>query len=85
VLTLGGRLAWAHSFDPTPSANATFQALQGASFTVDGASIGHEAALTSRSAEMKWSNRWALGASFDGAFSGPSQSYGAKIAIRYQW
>ena len=84
-LTLGARLAWAHSFDPMPSAVATFQALPGASFAVDGASIGSEAALTSLSAEMNWRNGWTLGTSFDGAFSGPSQSYGGKAAVRYQW
>jgi len=85
VLTLGGRLAWAHSFDPAPSAMAKFQALPGASFTVVGASISHDAALASVSAEMKWRNGWALGASFDGAFSGVSQTYGGKATLRYQW
>jgi autotransporter-associated beta strand protein len=85
-VALGARLAWAHSFNnPTPSATATFQTLPGASFTVDGASIGRDAALTSLSAEMLWRNGWVLGASFDGAFSGPSQTYGGKFAIRYQW
>jgi hypothetical protein len=37
VLTLRGRLAWAHDFDPDRSIAATFQALPGASFVVNGA------------------------------------------------
>lgn len=85
VVTLGSRLAWAHNFTPTPSATASFQALPGSSFTVDGASIGHDAALTSVSAEMKWRDGWAVGASFDSAFSGQSQTYGGKGTLRYQW
>jgi uncharacterized protein with beta-barrel porin domain len=37
MLTLLGRLAWAHDFDPDRSIAATFQPLPGASFVVNGA------------------------------------------------
>ena len=37
VLTLRGRAAWAHDFDPDRAVGATFQALPGASFVVNGA------------------------------------------------
>ncbi|MCP3473190.1 hypothetical protein NLM33_23025 [Bradyrhizobium sp. CCGUVB1N3] len=37
VVTLRGRFAWAHDFDPDRSIAATFQALPGASFVVNGA------------------------------------------------
>jgi hypothetical protein len=37
VLTLRGRLAWAHDFDPDRSVSATFLSLPGASFVVNGA------------------------------------------------
>jgi hypothetical protein len=36
VLTLRGRLAWAHDFNPDRSIATTFQALPGASFVVNG-------------------------------------------------
>ena len=37
ILTLRGRFAWAHDFDPDRSIAATFQTLPGASFVVNGA------------------------------------------------
>jgi Autotransporter beta-domain len=58
ILTLRGHFAWAHDFDPDRSIAATFQALPGASFVVNGAAQAHEAALTTASAEMKWLNDW---------------------------
>jgi uncharacterized protein with beta-barrel porin domain len=85
VLTLGGRLAWAHNFNPTPVAAAAFQTLPGTSFAVTGASIGSDAALTSVSAEMKWNSGWSLAGGFDGSFSGTSQSYGGKVMLKYRW
>jgi uncharacterized protein with beta-barrel porin domain len=51
ILTLRGRLAWAHGFDPDRSVAATFQALPGASFVVNGAAQAQEAAPTT--AEIK--------------------------------
>ncbi len=37
LLTLRGRVAWAHDFNPDRSAAAVFQALPGAAFVVNGA------------------------------------------------
>jgi Autotransporter beta-domain len=68
VLTLRGRFAWAHDFEPDRSIAATFQALSGASFVVNGAAQAHQAALTTASAEMKWLNGWSA-APFEGEFS----------------
>jgi hypothetical protein len=56
VLTLRSRFAWAHDFDPDRSIGATFQALPGASFVVNGAAQASDSALTTASAEMKWIN-----------------------------
>ena len=56
LLTLRGRAAWAHDYNPLSAASATFQALPGASFVVNGAAGAHDAALTTASAEMKWLN-----------------------------
>ena len=42
VLTLRGRAAWAHDFNPDRAVGATFQALPGASFVVNGARLASE-------------------------------------------
>src|SRR5665213_4323 len=47
VLTLRGRAAWAHDFDPDRSIGATFQTLPGASFVVNGAAAQRDAASVS--------------------------------------
>lgn len=85
VLTLRGRLAWAHNFETTPSIAAAFQTLPGTSFVVNGASIGANSALTTASAEMAWRNGWSVGATFDGEFSDVSRSYTGRGVLRYQW
>jgi uncharacterized protein with beta-barrel porin domain len=59
ILTLRGRFAWAHDYDPDRTIGATFQALPGASFVVNGAAQASESALTTASLEMKWMNGWA--------------------------
>jgi uncharacterized protein with beta-barrel porin domain len=85
LVTLGGRLAWSHSFNPTPTATAGFQTLPGTAFTVSGASVGSDAALTSVLAGIAWNNGWSLGARFDGAFSAKSRSYDGKVTVSYKW
>jgi uncharacterized protein with beta-barrel porin domain len=85
VLTLRGRLAWAHDFDPDRSIAATFQALPGASFVVDGAAQAPDSALTTASVEMKSRNGWSAAASFEGEFSNVTRSYAGKGIIRYVW
>jgi len=85
VLTLRGRLAWAHDFDPERAAAATFQALPGASFAVNGAQPAADAALTTASAEVKWLNGWSTLATFEGEFSSVTRSYAGKGTVRYAW
>jgi uncharacterized protein with beta-barrel porin domain len=85
VLTLRGRLAWAHDFNPDRNIGATFQALPGASFVVNGARMASESALTTASAELKWMNGWSTAASFEGEFSSVTRSYAGKGIVRYQW
>jgi uncharacterized protein with beta-barrel porin domain len=60
ILTLRGRFAWLHDFDPNRISGATFQALPGASFVVTGARQADDAALASASAELKWMNGFSL-------------------------
>ena len=85
ILTLRGRLAWAHDFDPDRSIAATFLALPGASFVVNGASQAADSALTTASAEWKWVNGWSAAATFEGEFSDVTRSYAGKGVVRYAW
>jgi uncharacterized protein with beta-barrel porin domain len=85
VLTLRGRLAWAHDFDPDRSIAATFQALPGASFVVNGAAQASDSALTTASIERKWTNGFSLAATFEGEFSNVTSSYAGKGVVRYIW
>jgi len=85
ILTLRGRVAWAHDFNPDHSVAATFQALPGASFVVNGARAASDSALTTASAEMKWINGWSAAATFEGEFSNVTRSYAGKGAVRYTW
>jgi uncharacterized protein with beta-barrel porin domain len=54
ILTLRGRLAWAHDYDPDRAIGATFQTLPGASFVVNGAAQAADSALVTASVEKKW-------------------------------
>ena len=85
VLTLRGRAAWAHDFNPDRAVGATFQALPGASFVVNGARQASNSALTTASAEMKWMNGWSMAATFEGEFSNVTRSYAGKGVVRYAW
>ena len=85
IFTLRGRLAWAHDFNPDRNIAATFQALPGASFVVNGAAQASESALTTASAEMKWLNGWSAAATFEGEFSNVTRSYAGKGVVRYAW
>lgn len=85
LLTVNGRLAWAHDFDPDRWAAATFLALPASSFTVNGAAQGRDAVLTSLGADINWLNGWSARAGFEGAFSDISRSYAGKGLLRYTW
>jgi outer membrane autotransporter protein len=49
---LRARVAWAHDFVGNPALGAAFQSLPGSNFTVNGAPIPHDSALTSVGAEL---------------------------------
>jgi uncharacterized protein with beta-barrel porin domain len=85
VLTLRGRLAWAHDFDPDRNVLATFQTLPGASFLVNGARRAADSALTTLSAEWGWIKGWSAAATFEGEFAKASSSYAGKGVVRYAW
>ncbi|MBR0713803.1 autotransporter domain-containing protein [Bradyrhizobium liaoningense] len=85
VLTLRGRLAWAHDFNPDRSIAATFQALPGASFVVNGAAQATDSALVTAAAEKTWQNGWTAIATFEGEFSSVTRSVAGKGVVRYAW
>jgi autotransporter-associated beta strand protein len=85
VLTLRGRFAWAHDYNPDRSIAATFQTLPGASFVVGGAAQAGDAALTTAAIERKWSNGFSLAGTFEGEFSNVTRSYAGKGVVRYAW
>ena len=85
ILTLRTRFAWAHDYNPNRLAAATFQALPGTSFVVNGAAQASDSALTTASVEMNWRNGWSAAATFEGEFSNVTSSYAGKGVVRYQW
>nr|WP_283812658.1 autotransporter domain-containing protein [Bradyrhizobium tropiciagri] len=85
VLMLRTRFAWAHEFDPDRSIATTFQSLPGASFVVNGAAQASDSALTTVSAEMRWTSNWSAAVTFEGEFSNITSSYAGKGVVRYAW
>jgi uncharacterized protein with beta-barrel porin domain len=85
ILTLRGRLAWAHDYDPDRSIASTFQTLPGASFVVNGAAQASDSALVTASIEKKWLSGWSAAATFEGEFSDVTRSYAGKGVVRYAW
>jgi uncharacterized protein with beta-barrel porin domain len=85
ILTLRGRVAWAHDFDPDRSIASTFQSLPGASFVVNGAAQASDSALVTASVEKRWLNGWSAAATFEGEFSNVTRSYAGKGVVRYVW
>ncbi|MEO6842386.1 MAG: autotransporter domain-containing protein [Bradyrhizobium sp.] len=85
ILTLRDRLAWAHDYDPDRTVAATFQALPGASFAVNGAAQASDSALTTATVEVKYMNGWSVAATFEGEFSDVTRSYAGKGVVRYVW
>lgn len=85
VLTLRGRLAWAHDSNTNRFVNAAFQTLPGAAFTVSGARPAADSALVGGRAEMKWRNGLSLAGTVEGEFSRSTQTYTGKGTVRYEW
>lgn len=85
VVTLRGRLAWAHDWITDPSLAAVFQALPGASFIVNGAVQAKDAALASAGAEVRLANGVSFVAKFDAEFAGRSNTYAGTGTVRVAW
>jgi autotransporter-associated beta strand protein len=85
VLTLRGRLAWAHDSNTNRLVNAAFQTLPGAAFTVNGAQPAADSALVGGRTEMNWRNGLSLAGTIEGEFSRSTQTYTGKGTVRYEW
>ncbi|MEW6639061.1 MAG: autotransporter domain-containing protein [Pseudomonadota bacterium] len=85
LLTLRGRVAWAHDYNPDRTVAATFQALPGASFVVNGAAQAPDAVLTTAAVDLALRNGWSASVSFDGEFSRVTRAYAGKGVVRYAW
>ena len=83
LLTLRGRLAWAHDWVSDPTLTPVFQTLPGASFIVNGATPAKNSALASAGAEMRYANGVSFIAKFDGEFAGHSNTYVGSGTVRY--
>ena len=79
------KLAWAHDWVSNPALNAMFETLPAASFTVNGAPIPHDSALTSVGAQLFFTPNWSFLAKFDGGFADGYQLYAGSGTLRYTW
>jgi outer membrane autotransporter protein len=84
-LILRAKLAWAHDWVSNPALNASFESLPGTDFTVNGAPIPHDSALTSAGAQLFFTPDWSVLAKFDGEFASGSQTYAGSATLRYTW
>jgi autotransporter-associated beta strand protein len=84
-LQLRARVAWAHDWVSNPALNASFETLPGSSFTVDGAPIPHDSALTSAGAQLFLTPNWSFLAKFDGEFASGSVLYAGSGTLSHTW
>lgn len=82
LLTLRGRAAWAHNFDTARELAASFQALPGTGFLVNGAAQAPDAALVSAGADIAWRGGYSLGVFFDSEFSDTTTSYAGRGRLK---
>ena len=85
LLTLRGRVAWAHDEGNDGVVSATFASLPGSTFTINGAAPARDLALVSAGADLQLANNVSIGGSFEGEFSNTTQGYGGKGRMRYVW
>jgi outer membrane autotransporter protein len=85
VLSLRGRVAWAHDWVSDPTLAALFQTLPGASFVVNGTTPAKNSALVSAGTEYRLANGVTLLAKFDGEFASRSSTYAGTGTVRYAW
>ncbi|MFL9823997.1 autotransporter domain-containing protein [Rhodoplanes sp. SY1] len=85
LITLRGRLAWAHDTNTDRPVSAAFQMLPGATFTVNGVRPAADSALATAGAEIRWRNGISLAGTFEGELSNTTSTYAGKGTLRYVW
>ncbi|HSR78162.1 MAG TPA: autotransporter-associated beta strand repeat-containing protein [Xanthobacteraceae bacterium] len=86
LVTAFGRAAWAHDWEDTPQATATFVGLAPiATFIVNGAKPADNLAVMTAGAEIRMASGWALMGKFDGEFGEGTQTYVGTARARYAW
>ncbi len=85
VLTLRGRTAWAHDYYVTAASPPLSKRFRFRHSSSTAQAQGHNSALASASAELKWVSGWSVAATFDGEFSDVTRSYSGKGVVRYTW
>ena len=78
-------VAWAHDWVSNPALGAVFQALPGSNFTVNGAAVPANSALTTAAARIALTPNWTAAAKFDGEFASTSQTYAGTGTLKYSW
>ncbi len=82
-LILRSSLAWAHDWVSGTGLNAAFQALPGSAFTVNGAAVPPDSALTTASAQYYFTPDLSFIAKFDGEFAPSAQTYAGSGTLKY--
>jgi uncharacterized protein with beta-barrel porin domain len=86
VVSVFGRAAWAHDWQNTPQASATFLGLSPiAAFIVNGAKPAADLGVVTAGAELRMASGWALMGKFDGEFGSGTQTYAGTARVRYVW
>ena len=86
VVSVFGRAAWAHDWQNTPQASATFLGLSPiAAFIVNGAKPAADLGVVTAGAELRLASGWALMGKFDGEFGSGTQTYAGTARVRYVW
>lgn len=82
-LRFGGSVAWAHTFLGNSTAQASFQALPGSSFTVTGASPAADQLLVSAGLDADLDSGVSLGGTLGAAFAMNAQRYQGSLHLGY--
>jgi len=85
AVRLTGRAAWAYNAANARAVTAAFQALPGASFTINGAAPARHALLLDAGLEASLADGLAAKLTFSGEFSRNVVSYGASAKLSYRW
>jgi uncharacterized protein with beta-barrel porin domain len=83
--TLRGRFARPTTTIPVARSRPPSRRCPAHRFVVNGAAQASDSALTTASAEMKWTSNWSVAATFEGEFSDVTRSYSGKGVVRYVW